>query len=49
MLPVILEERFTVPAETQTMVERCGNIKRLKKWARRALAAKSLDDAFAEA
>jgi hypothetical protein len=49
MLLLILEERFTVPAETRIMVEGCGSIKRLKDWARRALTAQSLDDVFAEA
>jgi hypothetical protein len=48
MLLLILEERFTVSDEARTRVERCGNIKRLKDWARRALTAKSLDDVFAE-
>jgi hypothetical protein len=49
MLLLILEERFTVSAETRTIVERCRSIKRLKQWARRALTAQSLDDVFAEA
>jgi hypothetical protein len=49
MLLLILEERFTVSDETRTRVERCGDNKRLKEWARRALAAQSLDDVFAEA
>jgi hypothetical protein len=43
-----LEERFTVSGETRTRVEKCGDNKRLKEWARRALAARSLDDVFAE-
>lgn len=49
MLLFILEERFTVSAEARSVVERCGSIKRLKEWGRRALTAQSLDDVFAEA
>jgi hypothetical protein len=48
MLLLILDERFTVPAETRTKVEKCRSIDRLKNWARRALTAKSIDDVFAE-
>jgi hypothetical protein len=49
MLLLILEERFTVSDETRIRVENCGNVKRLKEWARRAVTAQSLDDVFAEA
>jgi hypothetical protein len=49
MLLLILNERFTVPAETRAKVEKCRSIDRLKNWARRALTAQSLDDVFAEA
>ena len=49
MLLLILDERFTVPAETRAKVEKCRSIDRLKAWARRALTAQSLDDVFAEA
>jgi 5-carboxymethyl-2-hydroxymuconate isomerase len=47
MLLLILEERFTVSDETRIRVQRCGNVKRLKEWARRAVTAQSLDDIFA--
>jgi hypothetical protein len=49
MLLLILEERFTVSADTRVRVEKCGSIERLEQWARRALTAQSLDDVFAEA
>jgi hypothetical protein len=48
VLLLILEERFTVSDETRTRVARCEDSKRLKEWVRRALAAKSQDDVFAE-
>jgi hypothetical protein len=46
---VILEERFTVSADTRVRVEKCGSLERLKDWARRAMTAQSLEDVFAEA